>query len=124
MKIRWIVIAILMLGMELFASSFRQSLNACKRGNMIACEEVGVRYIDGNGVRRNGYKAIQYLSKACSRGSAGACNTIAFIYADGEAGVKQNYSKALKYWRRACWKGDRSACANIDLAKDKLRHHY
>ena len=108
----------------LFASSFRSSLNACKRGSVSACEEVGIRYITGHGVRVNGYKALKYLSIACKHGSAGACNTMAFIYADGEGGVRQNYSKALKYWKKACWRGDRTACANIDLAKDKLRHRY
>ena len=123
MKFRVLILALL--GLELLsASSFKRSLNACHRGDMRACEEVGVRYITGNGVRVNGYKALRYLSKACDRGVVGACNTMAFIYADGEGGVRQDYSKALYYWKRACRYGDRSACANIDLAKDKLRHRY
>jgi len=120
----FVIFISLIVASSLEASSFKRSLNACKRGNMVACEEVGVRYITGNGVRVNGYRALQYLSKACNSGVAGACNTMAFIYADGEGGVKQSYRKALGYWRRACRYGDRSACANIDLAKDKLRHRY
>ncbi len=124
MRMKLLITALLVFGVELFASSFRQSLNACNRGNASACEEVGIRYITGQGVRVNGYKALKYLSIACRAGSAGACNTMAFIYADGEGGVRQDYKKALYYWRKACWRGDRTACANIDLAKDKLRHHY
>jgi TPR repeat protein len=124
MRFGRIVALVILSGSLMVASSFRQSLNACNRGDAVACEEVGVRYITGNGVRLNGYKAIQYLSKACKHSVAGACNTMAFIYANGEGGVKQDYKKALYYWRKACRYGDRSACANIDLAKDKLKHNY
>jgi len=123
MRLKFIILALL--GFELLsASSFSRAMSACNRGNMVACEEVGVRYITGNGVRVNGYKAIKYLSKACDSRVAGACNTMAFIYADGEGGVRQDYRKALYYWKKACRYGDRSACANIDLAKDKLRNRY
>lgn len=85
------------------------------------CEELGVRYITGDGVPIDGYKAVSYLKRACNMGSASACNGAAFIYADAEGGVKQDYRKALDYWNRACQLGDRTGCANYGLAQDKLR---
>jgi len=85
-----------------------------------SCEDLGIRYITGDGVRIDGNRAVRYLEKACSYGSAGACNTAAFIYADAEGGVKQDYTKAMNYWNRACRLGDESGCANYKLAQDKL----
>ena len=61
------------------------------------CEEMGIKYISGDGVKIDGYKAIEYLERACSMGSASACNGAAFIFADAEGGVKQDYRKALDY---------------------------
>lgn len=84
-------------------------------------EDLGVRYITGDGVPIDGYKAVSYLERACSMGRASACNGAAFIFADAEGGVKQDYRKALDYWSRACRLGDRTGCANYDLAQDKLR---
>ena len=85
------------------------------------CEALGVRYITGDGVRIDGYKAVRYLERACSMGRASACNGAAFIYADAEGGVRQDYRKALDNWSRACRLGDQTGCANYDLAQDKLR---
>jgi TPR repeat protein len=86
-----------------------------------SCEDLGIRYITGDGVRTDGARAARYLEKACSYGSASACNTAAFIYANAEGGAKQDYTKAMNYWSRACRLGDESGCANYDLAQDKLR---
>jgi len=85
-----------------------------------SCENLGVRYITGDGVRIDGYQAVRYLERACSMGRGSACNGAAFIYADAEGGVKQDYRKALDYWSRACRLGDQTGCANYDLAQDKL----
>ena len=85
-----------------------------------SCENLGVRYITGDGVRIDGYQAVRYLERACSMGRGSACNGAAFIYADAEGGVKQDYRKALNYWSRACRLGDQTGCANYDLAQDKL----
>ncbi len=85
-----------------------------------SCEDLGVRYITGDGVRVDGYKAVRYLDHACRMGSGSACNGAAFIYADAEGGVKQDYRKALDYWSRACRLGDQTGCANYQLAQDKL----
>ena len=84
------------------------------------CESLGVRYITGDGVRTDGYKAVEYLERACGMGRGSACNGAAFIYADAEGGVKQDYRKALDYWSRACRLGDQTGCANYRLAQDKL----
>ncbi len=86
------------------------------------CETLGVRYISGSGVRKNGHKAVYYLDRACSMGRASACNGAAFIYADAEGGVKQDYRKALDNWSRACHLGDPTGCSNYSLAQDKLAH--
>jgi len=84
------------------------------------CEELGVRYITGDGVPTDGHRAVHYLEKACRMGRGSACNGAAFIYADAEGGVKQDYTKAMNYWNRACRLGDESGCANYRLAQDKL----
>ncbi len=94
--------------------------NASGCGSAKSCEDLGVRYITGDGVRTDGYKAVKYLERACSMGRGSACNGAAFIFADAEGGVKQDYRKALDYWSRACRLGDQTGCANYRLAQDKL----
>ncbi|WP_292662146.1 hypothetical protein [Nitratifractor sp.] len=95
-----------------------KSTSGC--GSAKSCEDLGVRYITGDGVRTDGYKAVEYLERACSMGRGSACNGAAFIFADAEGGVKQDYRKALDYWSRACRLGDQTGCANYRLAQDKL----
>jgi len=101
------------------ASAGSASVGSC--GSAKSCEELGIRYITGDGVRIDGNKAVAYLARACNAGRASACNSAAFIYADAEGGVKQNYTQALRYWKRGCSLGDQPSCANVDLAYDKLR---
>lgn len=104
----------------IYAGGIHSTEKACSKGDATACEEMGIRYITGDGVTLNGYMAVRYLSKACDRGLASACNSLAFIYADAEGGVVQSYTKAMKYWKMACRYGDESGCANYKLAQDKL----
>ena len=85
-----------------------------------SCEDLGIRYITGDGVRTDGARAARYLERACSYGSASACNTAAFIYANAEEGAPQDYTKAMRYWQQACRLGDASGCSNYRLAQDKL----
>ena len=99
-------------------SSTRAVSGSC--GSAKACEELGVRYITGDGVRVDGHQAVRYLERACNMGRGSACNGAAFIFADAEGGVRQDYRKALDYWSRACRLGDQTGCANYQLAQDKL----
>jgi TPR repeat protein len=116
-----IVFSILLLSVALGAGAMQRVVKACERGSMSACEELGIRYITGDGVEENGYRALEYFRRACEAGRASACNSAAFIYADAEGGVKQDYGKAMRYWKAACAHGDGSGCSNYDLARDKLR---
>ena len=101
------------------APSSRTSSSSC--GTPVACEQLGIRYITGSGVRADGVRAARYLEQACRGGRASACNTAAFIYANAEEGAPQDYTKAMSYWSRACRLGDASGCSNYQLAQDKLR---
>ncbi len=99
-------------------SKYTRGASGCSSAKQ--CETLGVKYITGSGVRKNGHKAVYYLERACSMGRASACNGAAFIYADAEGGVKQDYRKALDNWSRACHLGDPTGCTNYRLAQDKL----
>jgi len=115
--------SLLLISSIFFVSTLQSSSleKRCNRGDVKACETLGIMYITGDGVRVDGYQAVRYLDIACDRGVASACNSIAFIYADAEGGVRQSYTEAMEYWSRACRYGDSSACANYNLAQDKLR---
>jgi len=105
---------------EVHASpSGASSVSSCSTPR--SCEQLGIRYITGDGVRADGVRAARYLEQACRGGRASACNTAAFIYANAEEGAPQDYTKALEYWSRACRLGDASGCSNYQLAQDKLR---
>jgi TPR repeat protein len=123
---KWLVLLILLMGGcggNLAPSPGREmgmhsSASGCSDAE--ACEDMGIRYITGDGVSVNGVLAARYLERACGYGRASACNSAAFIYANAEGGAPQDYTRAMNYWSRACRLGDESGCANYDLAQDKL----
>ncbi|GHR33021.1 tetratricopeptide repeat protein [Helicobacter pylori] len=49
---------------------------ACDLNNSVGCGNLGVLYYNGDGVKRDSKKAVQYISKACKLGVQEICEAL------------------------------------------------
>ncbi|MDR0762104.1 MAG: sel1 repeat family protein, partial [Campylobacteraceae bacterium] len=61
--------------------------------------ELGSLYYEGNGVKQDHSKAIEYHQRACRGTIAKSCLFIGNLYSKGKS-VKRDYSAAKKYYSR------------------------
>ncbi|WP_240331045.1 tetratricopeptide repeat protein [Helicobacter suis] len=66
-------------------------------------------YGNGQGVKQDYQKAIEYYQKAASMGSAHAYYNLGAMYFNGE-GVWKNLQRAEGYLKKACELGLKKAC--------------
>ena len=88
--------------------------NRCERGDFMTCNNLGVRYIEGNGVVRNYRKAIEKFNMACEGGESSGCFNIGQRYQEGE-GFAKDYRKALEYYEKSCKLGSIDGCLNVGI---------
>ncbi|WP_158652268.1 tetratricopeptide repeat protein [Helicobacter bizzozeronii] len=75
---------------------------------------LGVMYKNGQGVRKDYRRALEYFKKAIDAGLVGVYNNIGMMYLKGQ-GMKQDYAKALKYFKIAARVGVAGAYNNLGL---------
>jgi TPR repeat protein len=92
--------------------------DACQRRNVDGCYNVGVLYLNGNGVGRNYKKAAKMFAAACDLGSHLGCNRLGWAYMNGD-GVSKDLSKAWDILHKECNLSNLHACASADdIVKD------
>ena len=82
------------------------------------CYNLGVMYVEGQGVRQDYHKARELYKKACDMKYASACNNLGFLYDNGQ-GVRQNRSIAKQYYGKACDLGQQVGCDNYKLLNNQ-----
>ncbi|RUM58762.1 MAG: hypothetical protein DSY60_01030 [Persephonella sp.] len=87
---------------------------ACHMGSPIGCNNLGLMFYYGYGVKQNFKEAFEYFERACKRGEAVSCNNIGTFYFFGY-GVKKDKKNALKYYKRACDMGSALGCKNLAI---------
>ena len=86
-----------------------------------SCFNLGLMYVEGQGVRQDYHKAAELYKKACDIDHALACNNLGALYGKGQ-GVRQNRSIAKQYFGKACDLGDQQGCDNYkELNKNGVR---
>ena len=78
-------------------------------GNAVGCNNLGVMYSKGIGVRQDYNKANELYRKACDMGNGGGCYNLGSSYAFGH-GVQEDVVKALELFGRACNLGSQEGC--------------
>ena len=66
-------------------------------------------YAEGQGVKQDYAKAVEWYQKAADQGQSDAQYNLGIMYYDGE-GVRQNYTKAKEYFGLACDNKDQDGC--------------
>ncbi|TNB48651.1 hypothetical protein FF124_05830 [Martelella lutilitoris] len=86
--------------------------DAARDGNPDALYEIGVRYQEGLGLKRDPAEAAVWFDEAAERGSAPAAFQLGSLYEKG-IGVDQDAAKAITLYRSAARAGNISAMHNL-----------
>ena len=74
------------------------------QGDVHAQYDLGLMYLDGQGIPQNDAEAVRWFRLAADRGHAAAQNNLGASYLNGR-GVPQNYGEATKWYRKAADQG-------------------
>lgn len=85
-----------------------------EEGDMDAQYELGVRYIEGDGVEQSAEKAVEWFRKSAGQGYAAAQNHLGVCYENGD-GVEQSAEKAVMWYRKAAEQGYALAQNNLGV---------
>jgi TPR repeat protein len=80
-------------------------VRAAKLGDAASQAELGIRYCEGEGVRRDYREGLRWYRRAARQGNADALSNIGLMYRVGQ-GVKRSWPRALAHYRRAALAGD------------------
>ncbi|MAM13276.1 MAG: hypothetical protein CML23_23050 [Rhizobiaceae bacterium] len=86
--------------------------DAARNGNPDALYEIGMRYQEGLGLKRDPAEAAAWFDEAAERGSAPAAFQLGSLYEKG-IGVDQDAAKAITLYRSAARAGNVSAMHNL-----------
>ena len=96
---------------EQIISSDNQKNNVSEK-NAIDQYNLGLMYANGEGVKQDYFKAVEWFQKAADQGLAKAQYNLGDMYFYGQ-GVKQDYIKAVEWWQKAAEQGDAKAQFNL-----------
>ena len=80
---------------------------------------MGCCYRHGNGVKKNGAKAVEWYEMGAELGDADCMIGIAYMYEKGKSGLKKDLEKAIEWYKKALNAGVK--CAADILRKSKFR---
>ena len=78
-------------------------------GVSLGCNNLGVLYRQGFGVKQDIQKAIDLFNKACSSNYMMACTNLGDMYRAG-TGVSYDFEKAVKLYEKACNNSEMTGC--------------
>ncbi len=81
---------------------------AARQGDVKAQCELGMMYLEGDGVPQDAVAAAEWFTQAAEQGNAGAQCELGGMYRDGE-GVARDYDTAVKWYTEAAEHGDAKA---------------
>lgn len=84
----------------------------CVGGRSLGCYNLGVRFREGNGVKKDLAKSAQLFDRACELSDAYACNALGVYYYNGDD-TATDYAKAAAYFEKACDGGHSGGCFNL-----------
>ncbi|HHF4078950.1 TPA: tetratricopeptide repeat protein [Haemophilus influenzae] len=97
-----------------YQTAFKLWLSLAEQGNAIAQFNLGLMYINGQGVKQDDFEAVKWFRKAAEQGYANAQINLGVMYKKGR-GVKQDDVEAMKWYRQAAEQGNANAQALLGL---------
>ena len=90
---------------------------ACWADHGDACSDLGIAYIQGQGVTADALQASRLFERACQLGEANGCFNLANLYFDGQ-GVPKDHARAFALYEQACNAGKPAGCINVGTMCD------
>ena len=87
---------------------------AARLGDAHSMTSLGVRYHNGNGLRRDYLRAAQLYRRAADLGDRWAMHLLGLCYRDGE-GVPKNMHRARSWWTKAAAAGEKQSARQLKL---------
>jgi TIR domain-containing protein/Sel1 repeat-containing protein len=93
---------------------------ACDFGEMDACTELAIAYVQQNGdgsygLQQDYQKALVLFQRACDAGSPYACYSTGYLSLVGGNGVPRDAQKALAIYQKVCDSGYENSCDRLGL---------
>jgi serine/threonine protein kinase len=85
---------------------------ACSGGGWDACNDLGIMYRYGQGVKEDDLRAAGLYSKACDAAPPKGCNSLGEMYANNK-GVSKDDTRAAALYTKACDANDAMGCSNL-----------
>ena len=113
----FVLLFVALIGVSLPASAenFSETMKAAEQGNANAQYNLGLAYVNGNGVTKNYDEAVKWCRKAAEQNIAAAQYLLAEMYLQGN-GVAQNYAEAMKWYGKAAEQGSADSQHNLGVA--------
>lgn len=99
----------------------------CDGGDATVCGDLGIAYLDGDGVAKDADRGRALVEKGCDLGGKLACKNLALIHREG-AIVPKDLAKSFAYAVKACEQGQQPDIADAaavgyscDMAADMAR---
>lgn len=84
------------------------------RGIAVACNEVGVIYLEGRDVDKDPASAVAYLERGCAGNMSRSCHELADLYGSGGV-VAKDERKSFVYMERSCALGSSPGCFYLGM---------
>ena len=97
-----------------FATALQEWRPLAEQGISSAQYNLGLMYVNGNGVTQDYKEAVKWFRLAGGQGYISAHYSLGLMHERGQ-GVMQDYEEAVKWYRLAAEKGDASAQYNLGL---------
>ena len=91
---------------------------SCQRGDYSSCLFLGIAYDEGDGVKQDKFKAVEFYTKACELRDGMGCTNLGVMYNKGE-GVKLDKRRALEFYGKACDLKEELGCKNYAILKNQ-----
>lgn len=87
---------------------------AAEQGHADAQFNLGLLYLNGEGVVQNTSKAVEWFIRSAEQGNVDAQNNLGVIYLTGEGGVPQDKDLAIEWFKKAAKQGNDEARQNLE----------
>ena len=98
-----------MLSVSVMALDFNQTQRLANQGKASAQYDLALMYDEGEEVRQDYFKAVEWYQKAANQGYADSQFNLAVSYRSGQ-GVRQDYAKAKAYFVKSCDNQNQDGC--------------
>ncbi|MDT8364542.1 MAG: tetratricopeptide repeat protein [Nitrosomonas sp.] len=99
------------------ASAAGWFFRAAEQGHADAQFNLGLLYLNGEGVAQNTATAVEWFTRAAEQGNVDAQNNLGVIYLTGEGEIPQDRDMAIQWFKNAAEQGNEDAKQNLEAIR-------